>query len=96
MADTPVEVPHPYRREHPTLSEIDLTVPSLRPPAEAAETLARAHAASWQRWREEEAERYLQAENERRISRLKAWGTLVCAVIAAAGAALAAVLEAIK
>jgi len=85
-----------HRRERPTLSEIDLTMPSLRPPAEAAEALARAHAASWQKWKGEEAERFLQAEHERRISRIKAWGTLACSLVAAVGAALAAILTALK
>lgn len=32
MAETPVEVPHPRRERIPTLSQIDLRVPSLCPP----------------------------------------------------------------
>ena len=109
---TPRAVPRP-RREHPTLSEIDLTAslppptnPASTPPtANEAEVLWRAyarleevqtaHAASFLAWRKLDEKRHAdaaaeqrRADEERRISRIKAWATLVAAV----GGLVAAVL----
>ncbi len=110
VADTPIEVPHPYRR----LSEIDLTTSSIPPDSvreadprlEAlarVDEVGRAHAASFLAYREERAEkdreseeRFRQAEHERRLARMKQTGVLVCSIIAALGGAVSVVLEALK
>ncbi len=97
--------------ERQTLSDINLLTSSI-PPSENDPTLQalyqvdkinRAHAHSFVKWRkleeeryEREEERFLIAENERRISRIKAWGTFICSVIAAIGGATAAILAAIR
>ncbi len=96
---TPLEIPKPQEER---LSQIDLHISSI-PPSEdptlqalyQVDKVNRAHAGSFIEWRKEQEERFLQAENERRLSRMKAWGTLICSIIAAIGAAISIVLTAL-
>jgi hypothetical protein len=100
---TPIEVPKP-QEQRLSLSEIDLINSSIPPLSEdptiqalqQVDKVNRAHAGSFIEWRKEQEERFLQAEHERKISRLKAWGTLISSVVAAVGAAIAVVLAALQ
>jgi len=92
-------------RERLTLSEINLHISSVPPSLESDPTLQalyqvdkvnRAHAYSFVKWREKEEERFRRAEHERKISRLKTWGTLICSIIGAIGGATAAILAALR
>jgi hypothetical protein len=96
---TPLEIPNP-REER--LSQIDLHVSSIPPSQDPTlqalyqvDKVNRAHAGSFIEWRKEQEERFLQAENERKISRMKAWGTLICTIVAAVGATITAILTAL-
>lgn len=103
---TPIECPKPQRKERVTLSEINLQNSSIPPGApeddktlealRRVDAIGRAHASSFNNWRQSQEERHLQAEHERKISRLKAWGTFIASVIGAIGAAIAAIMAATR